>query len=242
LPAQLITDGYDFVVAIVDGWVFRAPRRPEVELALRYETAFLPLLADALPVEVPRFELVSDDPPFVAYRLIEGTPMRDEDPDGSLAFLHALHAVDDRGVEIERPDWVGWFTDLCDRFERTVLPLLDVDLRAQARDLFAEVPSLAGFEPAIVHGDLGPSHLLVRDGRLHGVIDWGDARVGDPALDYAWLLNVAYPQWDVEDELRRRARFYHRLGPWHEAHHGLLTDQPGYVRSGLEGVVRRLHS
>ena len=240
--ARLIDEGYDFVVAIVDDWVFRVPRRPVVADALRYEAGLLPVLAAALPVEVPRFELFSTDPPFAAYRVIDGEPMRDEDPDGALAFLRALHTIDHTGLDIERPDWIGWFSDLCGRFARDVLPLLDRDLRPAALELFAEVESLTGFDPAIVHCDLGPSHLLVRDGRLHGVIDWGDVRVGDPAIDYAWLLNVPFPSWDVDDELRRRARFYHRLGPWHEVQHGLQFGIDAYVRDGLEGAVRRLHS
>jgi aminoglycoside phosphotransferase (APT) family kinase protein len=121
-----------------------------------------------------------------------------------------------------------------------VLPILDRDLHARAERLFAEVETLVGFEPALVHADLGAEHLLVRDGRLAGVIDWGDARVGDPALDYAWLLNGPFPEWDVDPDLRRRARFYHRLGPWYEAHYGLFTDQPAHTQSGLAGIKPRL--
>ena len=46
-----IDDGYDFEVAIVDDeWVFRFPRRPGVEDALKLEIALLPALAPALPV------------------------------------------------------------------------------------------------------------------------------------------------------------------------------------------------
>jgi aminoglycoside phosphotransferase (APT) family kinase protein len=72
------------------------------------------------------------------------------------------------------------------------------------------------------------------------VIDWGDARVGDPALDYAWLLNGPFAHWDVDSDLRRRARFYHRLGPWYEAHYGLFTDKPAHVERGLAGIRDRL--
>jgi aminoglycoside phosphotransferase (APT) family kinase protein len=42
--------------------------------------------------------------------------------------------------------------------------------------------------PRWVHGDLLPGNLLVRDGRLCAVIDFGGARVGDPAVD-------AMPAW-----------------------------------------------
>jgi aminoglycoside phosphotransferase (APT) family kinase protein len=45
-------------------------------------------------------------------------------------------------------------------------------------------------EPVWVHGDLLPGNLLVRDGRLCGVIDWSGAGIGDPACDamVAWSL------------------------------------------------------
>jgi aminoglycoside phosphotransferase (APT) family kinase protein len=120
------------------------------------------------------------------------------------------------------------------------LPLLDADERAHGEALLAEVETITGFRPALTHSDLGPTHLLVRDGRLAGVIDWGDARVGDPAIDYTWLLNGPFPDWDVDDDLRRRARIYHRLEPWFEVHYGDFTEQPKWVQSGLASVRSRL--
>ena len=117
---------------------------------------------------------------------------------------------------------------------------LDRDRHPEAKRLFAETETLVGFKPVLLHADLGPEHLLVRDGRLVGVIDWGDARFGDPALDYAWLLNGPFADWDVDADLRRRARFYHRLAPWYEAHYGLFTDQPAHVERGMAGIRDRL--
>ncbi len=44
--------------------------------------------------------------------------------------------------------------------------------------------------PVWVHGDVAPSNLLVRNGRLAGVIDFGCSAVGDPACDLviAWTF------------------------------------------------------
>ena len=236
-----IDDGYDFEVAIVDAdWVFRFPRRSAVEEALELEIVLLPALAPALPVDVPSFELISRNPLFVGYRLIRGEPLVDEDADGVRAFLEALHAFDPSGLPVERPDWVEAYRDKCAEFERLVLPLLDKDRRAQAKRLFGDAETLVDFKPALLHADLGPEHLLVRDSRLVGVIDWGDARLGDPALDYAWLLNGPFPDWDVDPNLRRRARFYHRLAPWHEAHYGLFTNRPAHIERGVAGIADRL--
>ena len=128
----------------------------------------------------------------------------------------------------------------CAEFERLVLPLVDKDLRPHAKALFSDADTLVGFEPALVHADLGPEHLLVREGRLAGVIDWGDARLGDPALDYSWLLHGPFAFWDVDPDLRRRARFYHRLAPWYEAHYGLFTNRPTHTERALAGIRDRL--
>lgn len=41
-----------------------------------------------------------------------------------------------------------------------------------------------------IHGDLHPGNIIVRDGELCALIDFGDVTAGDPAYDLAaaWLL------------------------------------------------------
>ncbi len=38
---------------------------------------------------------------------------------------------------------------------------------------------------SLLHTEIGPSHVLVDEGRVTGLIDFGDARVGDPEYDLA---------------------------------------------------------
>jgi aminoglycoside phosphotransferase (APT) family kinase protein len=231
----VVDDGFDFhVVVLDDTWVVRMPRRQACADALAVEAALLPALAPALPVQVPHFEVAH---PFAVYRAIAGTPLVDEE-DGVREFLEALHGFDVGELPVPRPDWLETYRAQCEEFRRLVLPALDVDERTRAETLFAEVETLVGFEPVLTHSDLGPEHLLCRDGRLRGVIDWGDTRLGDPALDYAWLLSGPFPHWDVDDELRRRARFYHRLAPWFGAHYDVFRGR----RPTLDAVRERLSS
>jgi len=42
-------------------------------------------------------------------------------------------------------------------------------------------------EPVFMHGDLQAGHVLIADGALAGVVDWGDAGLGDPLYDLAVL-------------------------------------------------------
>lgn len=68
--------------------------------------------------------------------------------------------------------------------------------------------------PTWHHGDLDARNWLVRDGRISGVIDWGEMGVGDPACDVmvAWKLHSAAARdafreaLDVDDATWARAR------------------------------------
>lgn len=184
----------------------------------------------------------------VAYRLIEGDPMRDEDVAGVAAFLSALHAFDPDGAPVERPDWRSRYEEQCVRFRRTVAPLLDREERRRAERLFVAVESVDEVAPVLVHADLGREHLLCRCGRLVGVIDWADAVVGDAALDFAWLLHghpggpeiLAAYAGRVDETFAGRALFYRRLAPWYEADYGLLRGRQASVQAGLAGIRARL--
>jgi aminoglycoside phosphotransferase (APT) family kinase protein len=49
------------------------------------------------------------------------------------------------------------------------------------------------FVPTPVHGDLAGEHVLEHEGRVSGVLSWGEARVADPADDLAWVVASAPP-------------------------------------------------
>ncbi|MGW2519710.1 phosphotransferase family protein [Streptomyces sp. NPDC001617] len=97
-----------------------------------------------------------------------------------------------------------------------------------------------------VHGDYWPGNILMRDGRVSGVVDWEHARTaGSPLSDPARFV-VAYCEY-----LDRRTRPGHRV----PGHPGLVAGQPGaalayaldgtgwypsLVRDFLAGTLRRL--
>ncbi len=55
-------------------------------------------------------------------------------------------------------------------------------LRAALKDAW---PFSRQNTPVLLHGDFWPGNILWRDGRLVGILDWEDARVGDPLADVA---------------------------------------------------------
>ncbi len=166
---------------------------------------------------------------------------------GDVAPLSRRACLGHRRSVLRSAAWRERFASLCDDFRRRVYPLLRPGERVRAETVFARVPELS-FVPVLLHGDLGPEHVICRDGRVVGVIDWSDAQVGDAALDLAWCLNGTPPDvaeavartYGVDAEVRERSLLYHQLGPWYEVVYGLETAQSRFVTSGLEGVRRRL--
>lgn len=256
---RVVDHGWDSLVLDIDNkWIVRLPRRPEIESAIEREVVLLPELAPTLPVAVPHFELIARNGLVcVGYRKLPGSPVNlnpGEQTGIDLgAILSALHSFPverarDLGIPYFDPTaWEEHFTRICDDFRQRVFPLLHPPEQMQAEAVFAGAHTLH-FVPALLHGDLGPDHVLCRHGHVVSIIDWSDARVGDPALDLSWCLNgtpVKFADalalsYDADTALRRRSLFYHQLGPWYEVTYGLDTNQERFVKSGIDGVRSRL--
>ena len=249
--------GWDSHAVIVeDRWVDRTPQRPEVAPRLRAEALVLPRLAPLLPLAVPVPVVLESDPLRLRHLIVRGEPC---DPaalaaeDGRLVgeLLRILHGTPaEVYADSEVPDGPSAYADLLetlDGMRERVVPLLPAERRAEGTallDAVAEPPATR----CLVHGDLGPVHLLVLDGRVNGLIDWSDMVVGDPALDFAWTLHgtpavfadALAATYGVTPELRARGLLWHRLGPWFEVLGGVDFLGQEYVDSGLEGVLARL--
>jgi aminoglycoside 2''-phosphotransferase len=89
-----------------------------------------------------------------------------------------------------REDWLNFYADL----ERELFPLLMAHAREWVERLFTPLRDgrlSLNHQPALIHGDLGPYHLLYdpEAQRVSGVIDFGTAGLGDPAVDFACVID-----------------------------------------------------
>jgi aminoglycoside phosphotransferase (APT) family kinase protein len=247
-----IAGGWDSRASIVDGvWLDREPLRSEIRPKLLTEARLLPWLAPQLPLPVPLPQVVQDEPLRVRHRLIPGTPATHLTCDQAAmlgGFFRSLHSVDTTaavatGVPTHDAAWDEHVQHLA-RFRRAVLPRVPGPRRGLAESLLERL-SQPPPAPVLVHGDVGPGHVLM-DGTVSGVIDWSDAHVGDPALDLAWLIHGSSAgqsvatAYDADAALLKRAHDWHMLGPWHEVLYGLDIGGPAYVETGMAGVLARL--
>ncbi|MFD4637582.1 phosphotransferase [Lentzea sp. NPDC058436] len=233
-------EGWDSTAVLVGGrWVERRPRRPEIGPQLVRESVVMPWLAPRLPLPVPVPVLVSSDPVVARHELVPGEELVSPNAVQGRQlgeFLRALHAAP---VSEAVALGVGPMALPVERFRAEVRVPGGEELLAKINGLPADT---------LVHGDLGPEHVLGRDGVLTGVIDFGDLHVGDAAIDLAWALHSTPPEfadavahaYGVTDELRARALIWHQLGPWHEVLYGNDIGDPEIAKIGLAGVQERL--
>ena len=87
---------------------------------------------------------------------------------------------------------------------RRCADLVDTDAALRVWEEAQAAPAWDG-PPTWFHGDLQRGNLLVRDGRLSGVLDWGPSGAGDPAVELAVCWNSMGPQ--------ARTAFREVLGP-----------------------------
>lgn len=255
-------EGWAYATYLADDeWVFQFPRLAGEGETLRKQMALLPELAAEVSSRVPVPTYMSDEPPSMGYRKIDGVPFPEVGeagiwPERLGRFLYDVHMVPPEFVGMRaRPAAVireELRAELAE-WRGRIVPLLESHERGRALDLFeayAEDDTIWHLATCLTHGDLGPEHILVTPaGDLAGVIDWGDASVGDPVWDFAWLLRaaplvgeraLAAYGGEPDQHFRDRARFAFALMPWHEVAYGLTTGLRAFVESGLAGVRARL--
>ncbi len=259
---------FDSAIVIDDqdrSWFIRCPRTPAAGARLESAAALVALLARRLPfhVPVPKGFVAVPDGRAAAYPLLPGRPLAfgGLPPGPGLAAelgrtIAAIHNVD-RGV-YEEAGVPSYDADAY-RTRR----LADLDRAAATGHVPAALLSrwetalddvtLWRFAPAPVHGGLTRSQVLAvfdsaedaGSGHVRAVVGWEDARVADPAEDFAAVVTKASPE-AVESvleayansrierpdpHLRRRALLASELGLLGELLGAVTLNMPDRVRA-----------
>jgi aminoglycoside phosphotransferase (APT) family kinase protein len=221
----------------------RLPRASRWVGQVEREQRWLPRLAPHLPLAIP-VPLAQGKPgenypfPWSVYRWLDGENAsleRVDDPRSAALdlaeFIAALRRVDP--ADGPPPEWSNGFRGVPVNDERDSAV---VTTRVRARiaalhGLFDTDALTAVYEaaraappwddrPVWVHGDPAPANMLVNDGRLSAVIDFGTLAVGDPACDMiaAWTFldadtrDVFRAELSVDDATWTRGRAWGLTG------------------------------
>jgi aminoglycoside phosphotransferase (APT) family kinase protein len=263
LPVSFASSGWDNAIyRLGDRLAARMPRRAIAVSLLQTEQSWLPALAPRLPLAIPAPPHVGQPAlgypypwsvvPWFGGKTASEGGVRADQAGVLVNFLNALHvpAPDDaptsdcRGlplatqvetVNIRMARLEGLKPRLCEK----IRPVWSSALQADP-----------DFAPKLLHGDLHPRNVIVKDGALLAAIDWGDVCGGDVATDLAaiWFLlptvaarDEALHLYGADPDMIARAKGW-------AVRMGLvlldsgLKDNPEYVRLGEMILHRALES
>lgn len=223
-----------------DNAIFRvghslAARLPKVEWASGQparEHRWLPHLAAKLPLEIPKslaLGLPGSGYPWhwSVHNWITGSSAVRSDLDSADAaerlarFVAATRAIDASGGPACGPENGHRGVPLIERdvsVRRALKQLQDepgIEAVRTAWDDALNAPIWPG-EPAWIHGDLQASNLIVRDGLLVAVIDFGLMAAGDPACDLmaAWTCFTRASRRIFQSAVRANEADFRRGKGW----------------------------
>jgi aminoglycoside phosphotransferase (APT) family kinase protein len=255
LPIALVhsTGTVNAIFRIGDSLCARLPRLEEGAESLKREWTWLPRIAPFVPLKIPKpvalgKPTVEYPYPSAVYDWVEGVPYEANlVGDERQAALDLTHFI----LELRKVDIKG-----APRGGRLPLNELDQVTRESIEACRGEIDTVGAAEawaqaltapvwdgvPVWIHADLLKSNLLVQDGRLCAVIDFGSVGIGDPAMDVvpAWSVfskdgrKTFRHAMDVDDATWRRARGY--------ALHQAVRIIPYYSQSNPEFVAMAKHT
>ena len=228
LPVRSVeTAGWDnMTFQLGEHMIVRLPRAAAYAVEVEKEHRWLPQLAPSLPLQIPTplaiGEPANDYPwKWSIYQWIEGETAAPErigdlnDFATSLAeFLIALQRIDptDGPPPGAHNFYRGGSVTTYDAETRQAIAALKGKLDTKAATDVWEVALKATWNrpPVWLHGDMSAGNLLIQEGRLSAVIDFGMMGVGDPACD----LSIAWTLFGRESRETFRAMLPLDPGTW----------------------------
>jgi len=203
LPVEPLAQGWDNAsFRVGKDMIARLPRRAASAALVAHEQRWLPGIAPRLPLPVPapaRTGRPGRGYPW-AWSVVPYLPGRPaahvvpDDAAGSLgSFLAALHVPAPPDAPANRFRGIPLAGRRANDLRNLAALEGQVD-RGAALRLHEDALAARVWDgpPVWLHGDLHPANILVSDGKVSGVIDFGDLTSGDPATDLAvaWMLGV----------------------------------------------------
>jgi aminoglycoside phosphotransferase (APT) family kinase protein len=256
-PIVLVDEGWDnFTFRIGERQAARLPRRELGVALLAHEQCWLPLLAERLTLEVPVPVHVGRPDaafpwPWSVVHWIEGTTCEAHSFSSSDVSLLAENLRElHRPAPADAPENPYRGVPLANFHRFVVEQLQRLNEREvnvlRLRELWQQACALPAPDQRVwIHGDVHPRNVVVRQGTLVGLIDWGDLCGGDPATDLAgcWMLidlrdgrAEFWQAYCADEQLISRARGWAiRLALAHYA-----SGEPRHVPIGLAALRRVL--
>lgn len=254
------------VIEINHSLIFRFPKYEGGIKELSEETRLLKLIGRHITLDIPNpiyqnLESQTVGEVFVGYRMIPGKTLDiqafrsigQDDLKGmaqQLAqFLLELHTVSLQDELLDpghQQNQHQYWEDMYRRIREKLFRYMSKESQAFVRkhfEGFLNDSTNFQYKPTVVHGDFGAGNILIDHHlpRVAGIIDFGGAHVGDPAVDAAAVLSgfgedfltQMYAFYPELQRMESRMRFYMGTFALQEALFGIENGDAQAFKNGI---------
>ncbi|HLC52132.1 MAG TPA: aminoglycoside phosphotransferase family protein [Candidatus Nanoarchaeia archaeon] len=262
--SKFVTCGFDHLILILDDkYIFRFPRGEKYKKRIRKEIAFLKIFKKITPIPVPNYSFISKETNFGGYKLIKGKEFStsifrklikeqkvstSKDISLFLSALHTFSLEEAKKLGFRRVEWgIKKMGIQFKKRKNVIFSVLSQKEKKIVLKIYKEFLELPQFpQKVLTHNDLSDDHIFINNGKIVGIIDFADASLGDPALDFSWFWNLGkkaineiYAKYSgpKDTDFLKRSKYYYifhfTLG---YIYHGIERKDKMLLREGLRNI------
>ncbi len=198
---EFIKSGFDNQNYLINGkYLLRIPKTLNSEKLIRNEIQWLPRLSGKFDIATPqliRHGISEEEKLCALYSWTKGlsamtSDLKQNEWPALIEFLKTLHDSNKDGAPLNLNRGVPLKNKSERFFKRFESVTSKIELAEdQIKEVWNEAVSASlPSKKHLIHGDLHPDNVITDNGRLVGIIDWGDITSGDSSTDLAsiWML------------------------------------------------------
>lgn len=210
---RVLGAGLDSVAYLVnEEYIFKKSKHKEASENMKKEISVLRYLEGKLSLDIPKIDFYDEDASICGYKEIKGTILTPEiyslmnieeqeqlakDISNFLIQLHSLPLPNIENLELDviddyRSDYEALKSMIYDKIPSKSIEYLD--------ELFSRILNderITKYTKVLCHNDLSCNHIVIKNNRVVGIIDFGDVAITDRDKDFVYLLE------DSDEEIGR---------------------------------------
>lgn len=200
----VLGEGFDSIAYLVNyEYIFKQSKHDEARKNLKKETQVLNYIKGKVTLRIPDIEYYSEEYGVCGYKEIKGeklTPiiyknMSDDEKD-KLAqdialFLREMHSMPLPDIDESELHVIDDYKSDYETLRETVYDKIPDKSKEYLNSLYKRIlddERITKYVRALCHNDLSSNHMIIRNNKVVGIIDFGDAAVTDRDKDFVYLL------------------------------------------------------
>ena len=203
-----IGEGDTYVAFLInEHYLFKQAKATEGRQKLKKEVLLMESLTGSFTISIPQFVFVEKNYMFGAYEILPGISLSEylernefsnKHAEQINSFLSTLHAAKYKTIQNCTLPVMNYFDEYSEDYEY-LKEIPDKFLSKRQKAIILEKYAVYlscknnfDYTPTLIHNDFSFNHIICDpySGNINGVIDFGDAAIGDAAYDFIFLYEL----------------------------------------------------